>query len=88
MNLSFTRKGKYIMALIKAVREITGLHTGGKIDVPGYEPATHLGPSLIEDGVRMHGFRLPDGTLLELESDRLTDEIEIAQEPATMAAEQ
>ncbi len=77
MNIGFTKKGKYVVALIKAVQTVTTIAAGEKIRIPGYEPATYLGPSSIQDGIQMHGFRLPDGTILELESDRLTDAIAV-----------
>ena len=44
MNLGFTKKGKYVVALIKAVRTVTTIPVGGRIYVAGYEPATYLGP--------------------------------------------
>jgi hypothetical protein len=79
MSLTFTKKGNYVVALIKAMRTVAAIPVDGKIDVPGYEPAIYLGPSAIEDGIQMHGFRLPDGTDLALESHRLTNAIEVAQ---------
>lgn len=79
MALGFTQKGRYVLALIKTVEKAVNIPVGGKLEIPGYEPAIYLGPSSIEEGIQFHGFRMPDGTLLELESDRLTDAITVSQ---------
>lgn len=81
MALTFTKKGMYVVALIKAIKEVVTIPVGGKVIVPGYEPAIYLGPAAMDGDIQMHGFRLPDGTDLELESDRLTDAVEVTQAP-------
>jgi hypothetical protein len=79
MTLGFTQKGKYVLALMKAVEKVESIPVGGKLEIPGYESVVYLGPSSIEGEVQFHGFQLPDGSLLEMESEKLTDAITISQ---------
>jgi len=42
--------------------------------MPDERPATYIGPSAVEDGIQMHGFRLFDGTEVIMEVPVLNPE--------------
>ncbi len=85
MTQGFTKKGNYVVALIRAIKLVTTIQVGEKIEIAGYEPALYTGLSSVEGEVQFHGFRLPDGTFLELESDRLTDAMLVGQQAISNA---
>ena len=74
MALSISEKGKRIVKLIKSVRAAGVLVPGDKVQMPDERPATYIGPSAVEDGIQMHGFRLFDGTEVIMEVPMLNPE--------------
>jgi hypothetical protein len=62
MALTISEKGKRIVKLIKSVRAAGVLVPGDTVRVPDERPAAYIGPSIVEDGIQMHAFRLFDGT--------------------------
>ena len=74
MALSISEKGKRIVKLIKSVRTAGVLVPGDKVQMPDERPATYIGPSAVEDGIQMHGFRLFDGTEVVMEVPALNPE--------------